>query len=384
MPKLAFIFKNKTISLLIFMLPTINNNLKTLVLFVLVSFMASCVKDDDAPQPQNNGGIRESIDYTSLNANSPYAETFVDSNGDSTVNRNEGREALAYLASIDATGKTGTTTELDSTQLSSLFAPIKAMTGSSLSSDEGDVVKNFIEGFLGNLARASESNNEVASSGQAGILTNDTRTYLVDQNGIEWIQVISKSLMGAFQLDYIGNVLLDEGLDADNSTLVAGQNYTELEHNWDLAFGYLTNNDIYGVDGEDGESFLGKYVYEYNPDGAAKIYPALLLGRAAIVNNDINAVKMQAQIIRTELEKTLALAALGYLGKTGTGATDGANAHAFSEGLGFIYALRFCEVHGADAAFSDNILVYLWDGYWSVSTTELNNASNAIKSQFGL
>lgn len=364
------------------MLLTVNNYLKTFAALILVSLMASCGKDDDATQPQNNGGIRESIDYSTLSPSTPYAETFKDDMGVSTVERSESNSLIDVQASVKSYAGLGISQEVDSSQISTLFDGIRNYTATSLSSAETEKVISTFEEYFGKMAASSQFYTvDPASNGQAGLL--DSKR-LVDENGIEWVQVIAKSLMGAFQLDYISNVLLDEGLDADNSTLVAGQNYTQLEHNWDLAYGALSQNDIYGIEGEDGEVFLGKYVFEYNPDGAEKIYPALLLGRAAIANNDINVVKMQAQIIRKELEKTLALAALGYLGKTGTGTTDGANAHAFSEGLGFIYSLRFCEVHGADAAFSDEILAYLWDGYWSVTPTELNNASNAIKSKFGL
>jgi len=46
---------------------------------------------------------------------------------------------------------------------------------------------------------------------------------LVDAKGIETNQIIQKSLIGALQYDYIGNVLLTKGLDADNSKLVTGK-----------------------------------------------------------------------------------------------------------------------------------------------------------------
>ena len=50
-------------------------------------------------------------------------------------------------------------------------------------------------------------------------------------------------------------------------------------------------------------------------DDFPKIHMALLKGRAAIVNNDMATLKTQATFIHTAMEKAIAGAALGYLGK---------------------------------------------------------------------
>jgi len=197
-------------------------------------------------------------------------------------------------------------------------------------------------------------------------------------------------LIGALQLDYIGNVLLNEGLNADNSALVEGKNYTQLEHNWDEAYGLLTLNPIYLLNSTNEEKGTtefgaGSYIWEYNKANYAKIFPAFLKGRAAIVNNDMAELQAQATFIRTEFEKAIASAALGYLEKWKTGTTDGARAHAIGEGLGFIYSLRFATVHNVDAAFSDGILddlVGSANGFWDLDATKINTASDAIKDKF--
>jgi hypothetical protein len=227
-----------------------------------------------------------------------------------------------------------------------------------------------------------------ASPGVAGKLG----TYLVDEKGIEIAQIIQKSLIGALQLDYISNVLLDDGLNAENHTLVGGENYTQLEHNWDEAYGLLTLNQIYLEGATDAsrnsvEFGAGAYIWEYNKPNYSKIFPAFLKGRAAIVNNDNAELQTQATFIRTEFEKALAAAALGYLEKWKTGATDAARAHAIGEGLGFIYSLRFATIHGADAAFSDTILnglISSENGFWDLDVTKINTAADAIKSKFNL
>jgi hypothetical protein len=270
---------------------------------------------------------------------------------------------------------------------------------SSQSSTDADAVRQDLLDWFEQIEEAShafEREDATGSDGVSGILTSSTGSkYLVDADGIELAQVIQKSLIGALQLDYIGNVLLSDGLNANNTRLVEGKNYTALEHNWDLAYSMLTLNPIYLANSTDGvrgtaEFGLGSYVWEYNKANYANIYPAFLQGRAAIVNNDLSEVKKQAKFLRTEFEKAIANAALGYLGKyksnTGTASTDDAvRAHAIGEGIGFIYALRFATIHEADAEFSDAILDdLLVDGFWGLDGLKINAAEEAIKEKFNL
>lgn len=182
-------------------------------------------------------------------------------------------------------------------------------------------------------------------------------------------------------------------MSADNSTLVAGKNYTALEHNWDVAYGLLTVNDIYMVDATDAkstanESYLGKYVWEYNKASYKKIYSAFLKGRAAIVNNDAAVLKEQADFIRTEMEKAIAASANGYMVKTSAGLADpstGAGAHAFGEGLGFIYSLRFCKMYGCDVAYSDGLYNPLINkGFWNLVPADLTTTKSSIEAKFGI
>jgi hypothetical protein len=183
-----------------------------------------------------------------------------------------------------------------------------------------------------------------------------------------------------------------DGLDADNYATVADNNFTALEHNWDVAYGLLTLNPIYLQGATDAarnttEFGAGSYIWEYNKANYANIYPAFLKGRAAIVNNDKAELEAQAVFIRTQFEKAIAKAALGYLDKWKTGTTDAARAHAIGEGVGFIYSLRFAKIHGVDAAFSDNLidtLIGSTNGFWDINTTKINTVSDAIQTKFSL
>jgi len=273
-------------------------------------------------------------------------------------------------------------------ELNASYLQLKNVVASSQPIAQAEEVRTKFESLFDEIEAASNSVNETASIGVPGKLG----SYLVDAKGIEIAQVIQKSLIGALQLDYIGNVLLNDGLDANNYLLVDGNNYTELEHNWDIAYGLLTLNPIY-LQGSTNDNratvefAAGSYIWEYNKTNYASLDPAFLKGRAAIVNNDKAELKKQATFIRTEFEKTIAYAAIGYLEEWKTGATDADRAHAIGEGLGFIYSLRFATLYGADAEFSDQILDGLLDsenGYWDLNASKINAASDAIKAKFNL
>lgn len=374
----------------------------------VVTTLVSCDEDEVAPS------LRAKIDYSTLTAETTYADAFVNAEGTSTVDLSDGNVRLKMFKALNnySTSSVSANAHIDAAVLKNMFsntgdpftdiesmeisgselnaAPVmlRDVVGSSRTSAEAEQVRVRIESHFDEIEAASDFVSQTASAGQPGKLG----TRLVDGRGIEVAQVIQKSLIGALQLDYIGNALLAEGLSADNSAEVSGKPYTALEHNWDVAYGLLTLNPIYlegSTDSERGTSEFGagSYIWEYNKAHYADIYPAFLKGRAAIVNNDRAVLEEQATFIRTEFEKALAAAALGYLGKWKTGETDADRAHAIGEGLGFIYSLRFATIHSADAAFSDGILDALIgseNGYWDLTNDKVNAASDAISAKFGL
>ncbi|MCR6640005.1 MAG: DUF4856 domain-containing protein [Sporocytophaga sp.] len=202
--------------------------------------ITACKKDKDDPTPAEPGYRTTKVDYNALTATTSYnSPLFFDNNGDSTVDRTEGRVRLRMLKAIDAYGKSaaGETKAISATALAGMFAntnnsfvapytdlnsstlQLKSVTASSFSQADQESVHEDIIMAFDEIAKASESAAETAEDGKAGKLG----TYLVDEYGIEWIQVISKSLIGGLQLDYIGNVLLSSGLDANNTQLVAGK-----------------------------------------------------------------------------------------------------------------------------------------------------------------
>ncbi|MFT6000773.1 MAG: hypothetical protein ACI81P_003237 [Neolewinella sp.] len=252
------------------------------------------------------------------------------------------------------------------------------------------------------------SRNEVASIGQAGQLADGSSVRYVNANGLEYNQAFVKSLIGALMYDqavnnYLSISVLDESTnraDNDLGTVVEGKPYTNMEHKWDEAFGYLFGGsqdrakplDDLGA----GDSFLNKYLGRLEADEdyagiAAATELALRTGRAAIVAGDYEERDRQATIIKDNLTKILAVRAVYYLKQgeialTTTPANFGGAFHDLSEGYGFIYSLRF--VNGQDPTTVDGWISDLTNasgnGFWDVDTTTLATIANEIATAYGI
>lgn len=87
-----------------------------------------------------------------------------------------------------------------------------------------------------------------AKEGSSGLISNKLGTELVFVNnkGVVASEVFRYMTFGVIAMDQIFNVHLDKNiilneqiiLDHEHQKLLPGQNYTELEHHWDLAYGY--------------------------------------------------------------------------------------------------------------------------------------------------
>jgi len=386
------------------------------IIFTLLLLLTFSACKKDTPLPQAPPPASGKIDYNALTSETPYNNPlFYNSRGDSTINRAEGSARLFMLKEMDAYMKkaAGTGTEkLSAEKLEGMFAnklgafsgvyseldnkvDLRSVTASSKQFFDAENERAYFSTKFDEIELASQSVNQIAQVGWAGKLSTGSTAYLVDTRGIEVGQVIAKSLIGAFQLDYISNILLDKGLKDNNDTAVNNLGYTKLQNNWDVAYGILTSKQIYGSGASapgvipatnGGESFLGTYVWEYNRENVKNIHVAFLKGRAAAINKDEAMMKQQALFIRTEFEKTMARAALGYLNKWRSG-NDATKAHAIAEGLGFMYSLRFCNLNGGGDAFSDQVLKNLINspnGFWDITADKIKNAETAIKTQFSI
>jgi len=384
----------------------IKKNLQIGTIALSAALFTACSKDDNPAPPSTQ--LRPTIDYASLTATSNYFTTFKDSAGATTVNfdgQTIRQDMLAELNSLMSSGSKGTI--VDSAKLSNMFAntgspftnaalnaatdkTLKSKTASSFAAADADLERQKFEKWFGIVANSSKS-TAPAADGQAGIATGTadaTKKYLVDAKGIEYGQLVQKGLIGACFFDQIVNTYLGtDKMSVDNKTVVSGKNYTQLEHHWDEAYGYVTKNATFPlrVNGEAQERFLGGYLRQVAD--STNFFLAFSKGRAAIVNGDNATRDAQITFIRTKAEDAIARIGVSYLNKTAKAiATDPAAAmHAFGEGLGFIYSLRFAHNAKVNKAKSDEYINKLMGdkGFYSLTSTTINEVKKAIADTFG-
>ena len=257
-----------------------------------------------------------------------------------------------------------------------------------------------------------------ASMGSAGYLQQagvGTKHYM-NANGLEYNQAFAKALTGALMTDqainhYLSTASLDASTnveDNDNEIQVAGQPYTAMERYCDEAYGYLYGaaddvanpNATIGAD----DSFLNKYIGTVNADPdfntiAADIFNAFKRGRAAIVAGQYSVRDQQADIIKENVSKVIAVRAVYYLQRVKTlleaANPDYADAfHQLSEGFGFVYSLQFTQNPSTGAPYfsrsevQDMIdAIYPTDGgsngFWDVQPSALQAVSESITTEFG-
>ena len=247
-----------------------------------------------------------------------------------------------------------------------------------------------------------------ASNGQAGVLTDVTRTIHVNAKGHEIDQTFIKGIIGAMTLDqivnnYITPYQLDSGTrteDNTNKTLSSGKDYTDMEHKWDEGFGYLygqeadaTRLDLATSPTGNGTT-LNKYFKKVNasshPGMAIQVFDAFRRGRAYIVANQYDKRDQQAEIIQKELSKLIAQKAVDYLNGYMSKIADGNTAdafHALSEGYGFIMSLQFTNDGTGSSYFSNsevNAFLASMDNFWTVENSTLESIRDEVKAKFGI
>jgi hypothetical protein len=89
-----------------------------------------------------------------------------------------------------------------------------------------------------------------------------------DTNGVDLSQLISKVLVGAVAYHQATGVYLQQIATKNNVAVSTGKNYTEMEHNWDEAFGYFGAARNYGAYTAEALNTGGANLYrDENTDG---------------------------------------------------------------------------------------------------------------------
>ena len=385
------------------------NNITTILryLFILVFplFIISCGSDDDENLP---------IEIT-VPANYEFLR-----DGMSTVSFSGQTTRLNQVDEIYLALNSNTYNE---TQLDEMFADGAGFTDSALNGTGKNVRGKTSAGCAaGSSATQAQfdaqiadfANNVVpawsndASAGIAGKLTDASRSIHVNAKGHEIDQTFVKGLIGGMTLDQIVNnylqpCQLESGSRKDDNTngvLSSGKNYTDMEHKWDEAFGYLYGQEEDAKRADLGSApngkgtTLNKYfkkINDSNQPGIAEIvFNAFKKGRAAIVAGDYQVRDAQANIIQIHLSKVIGYKAVdylnGYMSKMAAGNTADAF-HALSEGYGFVMSLQFTN-NGSNVPYftkaeADAMLAKL-DDFWTVQDSDLTIMVSDIKSKFGI
>ncbi|WP_299209513.1 DUF4856 domain-containing protein [uncultured Dokdonia sp.] len=280
----------------------------------------------------------------------------------------------------------------------------------STNSAASAIIKTYFADLISaQITEVFPAENTVASIGVAGQIADGGSTRYINSKGLEYDQAVNKGLIGALMIDqalnnYLGTAVLDAGTniaDNTNDVVVDGEAYTDMEHKWDEAYGYvygtatdLANpNTTIGLD----DNFLNKYIgrVEGDPDFAGiaeDVFNAFKLGRAAIVAKDYDVRDQQAAILRELLSEVVGIRAVYYLqqGKNGIETNNlGTAFHDLSEGFGFIYSLQFTRNPQTNApyfsatevqGFMDQLTA--GNGFWDITPATLNEMSSTIANRF--
>ena len=244
-----------------------------------------------------------------------------------------------------------------------------------------------------------------AGINQAGI---GPAGYQLDPRGWEADQQYAKMLIGALCLeqvawDYLtkmGDCADGETWCTDNTDRTSG--YTQREHYYDEAFGY-----VYGMDADistaaieeisgNKYNFLGKYLSKHDGVGASgknyrqEVYDAFKMGRQALVDGCQEELDRQIEIINSTLSKVVAWHAQDYLTSSGLMVADHSTGffHYVSEAWGFVYSLQFMKIDG-NPVFSHSEVMQMIEtldnpngnGAWSLDKETLDQMAADINAR---
>jgi hypothetical protein len=214
--------------------------------------------------------------------------------------------------------------------------------GLSLSNYCSTAQRTDILNYLDSVSVYSQSAT-AASIGVAGVSASSAspnKKYLLSPNGVFYSQVVKKTIMGVFAYQ-IANVYMANLINSTTDTVA-------LAHYWDAAFGFF-GVPVNFPTNVTGLKYFGSYCNQVNAglNSNASIMNAFLKGRAAISNNDLPTMKVQATILIAAFDSLDAAAIVQEMHETETNmaASSGSDLVAsystLSESIGFVRNLQY-------------------------------------------
>lgn len=245
---------------------------------------------------------------------------------------------------------------------------------------------------------ASMIRNTLAEEGKGGYLgvnIGDANLCFADAKGVVVAELFQGIADGSIYLDKVLNIHLDDALFQNealrtahqNAEVLPGRNYTELEHHWDLAYGYYQ----YWLPYTQGNGLA------ILRDSKINLYNAFARGRGALTRYRYDSVELQIKNIRKELSKVVAVRAMrAFVGENTEAnlAEEIRNALFFiSQGCGALYTLPFTRKEDGSLFFSHAEVQTmleeltsgrgLWDAERLQGTTDTEGALQHIASTIG-
>lgn len=380
---------------------------KVILVFAVAATFMACKKEgctDPAATNFNEEAKKDdgSCIYPEDEDNSytvPSTYSFEDGNGNSTVSYSGQTDRLNQLSEMVTLMKSGNSTTVSAQVLKDMFANTGDNGGGNFSFSSTKQLENkcfapdvaMFKEWMDSLAVSSQSNANTASNGQAGTITAGSGSvYLVNQNGVEYVQLIEKGLMGAVFMNQALNVYFGDGkMDVDNTTAEDpgnGKYYTAMEHHFDEAFGY------FGVDPDFPSTipnrFWGKYCNSQDAtlNCNADMMDNFLKGRAAI-SNDVLADRDAAILeIRKEWEEISAHQAISYLegAISNFGVDDAKFLHELSEAYAFALNLRYAPLETRRMSTTEHqaLMAQFNENFWDMSVADLNGIISTIQAKY--
>ena len=365
------------------------------VVAIAVAF-SSCKKEGCTDQNALNYNDKAKKDNgTCIYYNIPSTYAFTDDAGNSTVDYSGQTDRLNHLREMMTYIETGLNNTLDAQLLRHMFANTNGNGNGAFSFTSSRQLQNkcfaldtaMILSYFDEVATASGFNTQAAANGQAGTLISGSSTYLFAANGFEYPELIEKAVMAAvFKYQALNVYLGSTNMAADNTTPVAGQYYTQLEHYWDEAFGYFgVSTDFPTTLPTD---FWGKYCNSQNATlgSNAKMMDNFLKGRAAIAANYTSDKDACIRTIKETWENISAYQAMRYLDLAAQnfGTDQAKTLHVLSEAYGFIYALRFAplETRNLSTVQVDALLNQFGTNLWNISLQDIQSIKSTLDANY--
>ncbi len=258
-----------------------------------------------------------------------------------------------------------------------------------------DDLNSIIDTWCANSSTFADPNS-IASAGNAGYYG----SYQLDARGWESDQQYAKMLIGALCLEQVAwDYLTKMGDCSDGNTWCTdnedrSSTYTQREHYYDEAFGY-----VYGLDDNDLDAdinnglLLGKYLNKHytgnnysGVDYRQRVYDAFKMGRQAVVDNCNEELERQIEIINSSLSKVVAWHAQDYLTSAASAIGTADFHHDVSEAWGFVYSLQFMKVNSMTVFSHSQVMGMLntldagANGAWDLDAATLNSMASDINN----